>query len=416
MKRQTSLVGLLLASLFFIACSSDDNAAPVAQQETWPVLKAVQDGMSNFDNLMADPNSASYIGNRISPRAVAATPAFNDAWTDLSFQLTDPTSDDFNDKVSAMDYMGYMLDAQATRENGSSFNLFGRFDGALSVGCAIMNLVPLAADGYPANTTTPGTITFSADNSSTMTNVCGMEDAPTAGTSVEYEVADAGGQFDKKITLRLSWNTAIDEQILYIKYSSTEVNILSTEKYDSDGIGTHINGVSVTMAHVNLTTGTIRAQYYATGDDEQLEFHRGYYDGATEGGYMLSYTGNSSTAEDNGSGIRYVLVGNPDNEAINVALSFGFDQGAEDYDPYNACVNPGTGAIAADGANLATCNAFTARTITDATVFSAVRATTNAMDTSTANLAQTALLNVYTSFDENTTMTFDETNFHTQAL
>jgi hypothetical protein len=404
-------------------CSSGSDSGGATTSE-WAVLSAVKTGMDNFDDLMADSDTLgiSSIINGNSVHTRFASPSFGSDW-DTGGLITDPRNDGTtsNPDVTIRDYMGLMLDADKTRNNGSKFNLFGRFENALSVGCALMTLVPLGSDGYPANTTSPQTLTFTAANVTTLTTSCDMDDAADlAGESIQYTVADSAGSiYDKLITISMSWQGSADQMAIYLKYSGSTIKILSKEVYDTNG-GSTLNGFSRTILDVNSSTHAIKAEYFATGDSNQIEFHRGYYTGtSTDEAYMMSYSGiavNATADNTSNMGVRFVMVGQPEHSSSTVALSFGFDRmgqsgsAPDDYTVYNACVNPNDGSIATDGSLSCTLTGTTVDASTS-TVFTDVFNAAHSVGSGVS--AADDLQNMYDAADHTIGLSFDDSNFNT---
>lgn len=422
---RTSILATALA-LFATGCSSDSNNGGGSSE--WSVLSSVKSGTSRFDALMADSSTVGVSGFN-GALAAASSPSFNDAWDDTSFGILDPR-DSSDPNVSVQDFLGLMLDENKTRDNGSSFNLFGRLQSPIQIACALSAIVGVGADGYPANTASTQTLTFTAANSSTMTSVCGMADAPTAGESILYDVESASGTYyDKKITLRLSWGATTDRQYFYMKNTATALNILSTEYYDLDWDGSatteaEMDGMSRSVVFIDKSTNTVRFEYLATGDSNQLEFHRGFYSGSTGIARLMSFNANainSTITHNSNMGDRFVIVGYPEDSSKDVALSFAMDRSGQaggnyDYTDFTACVNPNTGAIVTDGADLTSACDAVGVTDNSATIFATAFAKANAVDVSTEATAGADLIQMVTDSDDTTVLSFDASDFHTLGL
>lgn len=294
--------------------------------------------------------------------------------------------------------MGYQLDPAAVRENGSSINIFGRFNSAVSVSCALMNLATVdSATGYPVDGAQ--TITFTAAAQTLMTSKCGFAAADVEdlnGVQISLTVTTPADTtvYDKKIVFELAAEMGGGDQVFYLRFNDSAINILSAE--------TNENGDSRTIVALDKTTGVLKVEYFSGGLlSDGFNFYRLFYNEDTDEGRMFGYEGD---AADSG-GIRYTLSGKPSSggeAALSMDLK-GWGSGADWDKNYSACVTMADGTIATD--NVLTCaGSVTGVDIDDAGLATVYNdAFTNRTDTGW-----------YADIGDTTTLSFDETTMFSQ--
>jgi len=336
-------------------CGSDDERA--ATPATFAgAITTVTTALNDFSKLNPASTSLQSVPGTL---GLFTTGGFGSDWTAAEkVRLPDRS----NTSLSIKDYMGKQLNPAAVGDDGEgrefALNVFGRFENAMMIGCALMSVGAVdATTGYPADGTL--TISMTAANLAIMVSKCGMTQAdadymlqtpPLEITSTVAVPADTK-YYDKKITMTLPAAMRGATQHFYLRFNATEINIFDAEdgaEFDSR-----------TMVNMDLATNVLKVEYYSggSGDDANLYFHRLYYDKANDIGKMATYYGGS------GNYVSYTLAGKP-NSAGSFALSFKSDQ-AFDFDA-QACVNAADGTITTGDGSL-TCT-VTGTAVADASV------------------------------------------------
>lgn len=407
-------------------CSDDDSSSggSTTQPQEWSVLTSLKSASTTFGNLMPDTPTAMSVPSMVYPMAAAATPNFNDDWATGAW-VQDPYSSTVS-LVAPRAYLSAMLNADnGYSASDSPFNIFAHVQDAVMLACAITNLTSQDANGYPVNTTTRQTLTFTTAHSTTLTKVCGLEEALPAGMSVLYEVADVtGGLYDKKISLKLSVGSPDNLTHVFIRATATQVNIMSVAMVESDWAGgsstePETDSISRTMIQIDKSTGDIKVEHIALSDEQRMEFHRGHYTKSSDSAYILGFSGhfpNATVTNAANSGVRFVLAGKSEHLDQTTAVSFGYDPAGsgEDYTVYNACVNPQTGGKATDGTLM--CGITGVSQIPGTTtVFATVAGLANGIDVSSEASSGADLDAMFTGSDETTDLSFDGTSFKSAA-
>jgi hypothetical protein len=262
---------------------------------------------------------------------------------------SDPHCQAGSNQVNAKDYMGYQIDPDAERDNGSAINIFGRINSSLSIACAIMNLAPNvdASTGYPSNGTF--TVTFTSSSASVLTTYCGFSasNVPSPGESVSITTSTPADTsvYDKKMVITLDANMGGGTQTFYLRTNSSAINILSAE-LNSDNLSRNI------IAY-DRTTRVGRAEYISgpntiVANNGGTEFQRLYIDETNDVASMLSYSRDFNSMTVNR--MSFSLVGKPATAGSEVAVSMRAEgYGGLGYATiYKGCVNSDTGALSGD--------------------------------------------------------------------
>ncbi len=186
--------------------------------------------------------------------------AIGSDWTTGLVRLPDSSNTD----VSIKEYMGKQLDPDAVGDGGGgqefALNIFGRFNNATMIGCALMTLSSniSSSTGYPAAGSE--TMTLTAENLTTLQTSCGMSASDAAFmTSVDPDPAIAAvieiptdtTYYDRKVTMTLPASMGGATQYFYFRYNSDEINILDMEDGTFD---------SRTMVSMNLSTRVLKVE------------------------------------------------------------------------------------------------------------------------------------------------------------
>lgn len=336
----------VFAVLAFNASCSDSSSSSAKSTTVDNEITAV------FSSVNSQVNKASGLSDQSSVQLANSdfnslvAPNFDSAWTTPS--MNNPLTGSGN--VSPMDWMGYQLSPNARRSNGSDINIFGRVKTGLGIFCAVgvaagVQKIELT-NGYPANGTY--TITFTAALKEIMSSQCGVDTSNiTTGMSMTLTVASATGNYDKKYSF-----DAFD-QVYFVKYNSSVVNIASAEDQQS-------GSVSRMILQWDKTANVLLAEYIhnpgdATAGTNGVYAYRMYYDEANDDGQIMTYEGDDSSASNSN---RYILAGKPDTgDAFSLSMKI---RDVLAHAELEACVNGSTGAIITDGSR---CSATSTRTV-----------------------------------------------------
>ena len=245
--------------------------------------------------------------------------------------------------------MGFMTDASAVRDNGSSINIFGRLKTEMSTACAVSSLLSVA-NGGTLPTTGTFTVAFSSTTASILTSYCGMDSSeiPASGTTatITMTAASPSTYYDSNMSINVGGNTFT----YLMRVNDTTLNISSVE---NNG-GTNFSRMWVAL---NRTTNVVRAEYasYSTSGFGAGEMHRLYFDSVNHIGSMV---GSSYDFQVNPNQYIFAMAGTPGITTGQTALSMtvkGFGIHAADnaasntsFNSYKGCVTSSTGAIASD--------------------------------------------------------------------
>ena len=337
MRILSKLIAIFLLSILFISCakekedsdlvtSSDDNALTGSTSKVNTSSAKLAALMTTSSKIL----EAKRIVQNLAP-----------AWWDTTTAIPDPVSGSGN--LTPKDWMGVQLNENAVRtSNGSAINVFGRLKGELGVFCTIGMVLgsdKFDANGYPTNGDHTAVIT--AALASSIKTKCGLDTGGQA-VNVPITVSDAGGSiYDKKLVITTPPDNNI--QTIYMKVTSTEVKIASSEGYTNSSIEYFSRTI------VSIANDVLKVEYISASDDEAnvagggaaavAYFHRLYYNDADNIGIVGSFIyGNGST--DNA----YLLSGDPDAASPAFSLTF-YDSSVDSGTPHTVCVNGSTGVI-----------------------------------------------------------------------
>ncbi len=329
--------GVLISGLSACGGSSSSSGAVVGMTAAFATLNS---SISNVANLKPGGDTL-----YASPFFISDPINLEYYWTGNN-TLLDETADG-NPATTLKEYMGIQLDSEAARAgNNSSINIFGRFNGTMSIPCAVTALSEKGSDGYPANGSQ--SITINSDSSATLI-ACGIPAADVDdmdGAVVPIVVSDTSDTsvYAKKIVMTMSGGEHDSTQTMYFKTTDSEINIASVETYEHTENSVTYNHVSRTLVGYNASTQKLSVEYLSTGDNEvaSLYLQRLFYDGINDVGAIYSRVGATDDADDQ---ITYTLKGKPESKGT-LALSLKFVFGGTTFDTDTACVNIETGAIA----------------------------------------------------------------------
>ncbi len=352
------LSGLLAASLNS-GCTSSSGSSPGASEtvpEATAGYKAANVAIAGADGMV--PNTLSLTSSRM--RITAGLGSSGDIWNTAflpdprcSGGGSDPHCGSGGTSVGFKGYMGFMSDASAVRDNGSSINIFGRLKKAMETGCAISTLLS-RQNGGTLPTSGTFSVTFTTEVSTMLAVYCWMTDMPSAGTTVDVVVTPTTDttHFDRKITL----NMGSQVFTTYLRATATELNVAESDNNSPN--------FSRTWVKLNRATGAVRAEYasYSSNSGGAGEFHRLYFDPANQVGAMVgaSFDFNSSPNR-----IIFSVKGKPEVSGAETAFSmsavgFGLDSvdtGASTsaLNHYKGCVNADDGTIVSGKDNTVSC-------------------------------------------------------------
>lgn len=408
MRLKRSLALLTLSAVTASCSSNSDSSSSTSSGNAVfnNAVTTVTSKMNAVDTLLPDNAGASSIQGFVSNDRVHTTAAFGTAWDGSGSEvLSNPrcsggSSTICSTPVHPKEWMGYQLDPSAVRENGSAINVFGRFDSAMRIGCAVMNLVTVdSSTGYPTDGS--HTITFTSTSQEIMTSKCGFDSDEVSGMtglSISLTVTTPSDTtyYDKKIVFTLPTEMSGGTQNFYMRVNSSAINILTSE--------TNSNGINRTIVALDRTNDVLRVEYFSGGSTTSggFNFYRLYYDATNDQGRLFGY---ESDASDSG-GIRYTLSGKPSTGA-EAALSMdlkGWGSGGSWDKNYKACVTMSTGAIATDD-SLSCAGSVTGTDIDDASLATVYN---NAF----TNRANTGWID---NADETTSLTYNATTIFSAA-
>lgn len=372
-KNLVILTAILGASVF--GCSKSSSTAPAAATGNTVfnnAMTTVDTQLTAIDGVMPDTSGSDVVSSAFRSTGTDeahARAAFGANWATTP-ALSNPrcsggSTTICSTAVTPKEWMSYQFDPDAVRENGSSINIFGRFKNAKQIACALMNLLPVDANGYPNDGS--ATVTFTTSSASLLETKCGFPpgEAPTAGLQISLTVTTPSDTtvYDKKITMALPADMGGADQVFYLRTNSTAINLLTTEYNATDG------QISRTIVAYDVATTTLRVEYLAangTTTNDGFNFYRVFYDTTNDTGSMFGYEADGADS----GGIRYALSTKPAT-GVEAALSMdlkGWGSGKNWDADYKACITKSTGDIGTD--NTLTCSDATGTDIDDSSLAS----------------------------------------------
>ncbi len=333
-------------------------AAAAAQNANGVAFASVTTAVSKLDTIMPDPAtslmSLSIDPDQVQTRTAGTTLAT--IWPDTSAWMADPRcsggASDVHCSTGAVGlkfYMGFLLDGNARRDNGSDISVFGRIKSALAQGCAMAVAIP-NTDGIPNVGT--HSLTFDAATNTLLTTYCNFKASDL--TSMLDQTASATvtattdtTNYDRKLVLTLPGGGGTITT--FLRLSATTFNFASFES------------TSRVLMALNRTTGDVRAEYVSrssSGASGGGEWHRLFYDAAADDGVVVGSSFDFQ-ATPSRSRILFTLHGKPQTAGSTVAFSakilgFGLTSVDGAADPavhnnnYKGCVSIDTGNISTD--------------------------------------------------------------------
>lgn len=347
MKHQ-GMIALLAISLIANGCAKKTAATAVETAA----------GNAAFNSAITDLNSAlSELGNLLPAPTSKFAPdtAFGTKWGGDGWMAHPMCSGDQGDPlcstpVNLKDWMGYQLEPDARRTNGSSINIFGRLNDSIQIGCAIMNLFPNidSTTGYPANGENIE-VEFTSAAASILVNNCGFaaDGVPPAGSALTATVTTPADTalYDKKIVFALPAEMGGATQIFYLRMNNDVINIANAEygQYLSRTLIAMTRAAGSKLVKVEYVSGAVD-----TTDSSGFELSRLFLDEANDEGAILSIQGDQQSPPNQ---IIYTMRGKPaaGGEVGYSARVTGYGSGNSDLNTnYSACVDVDTGAIVTD--------------------------------------------------------------------
>lgn len=350
------LAGMTVSGSLLIGCSrsSDSTGAPpsiTAPSVTQNFLEATT-AVEQMNGII--PNTAP--ARSVAPSSIGIMTGIsnpNDVWNSnfmpdarCSGGASDPHC---VDAVSLKHMMGFYLNVDAVRDNGSTISVFGRLRDGMTHACAASTLLAYT-NGGAMPTSGTHTITFTAETNTLLKDFCSFDsgELPTPGTTATAILTPTldTTNYDSKVEITLAGE---DPSSFFIRSNSLTLNL---------GVGEGDAAVSSRIwIALNRTTGVVRAEYasYSASNDSG-EMHRLYFDPATKKAAIL---GSSYGLAGTGNQFVFTLVGKPDTPTGELAYSigiFGFGLDTVDSGASPSTLNHYKGCLASDDGSVATDN------------------------------------------------------------
>ncbi|MBS1984646.1 MAG: hypothetical protein JST16_10790 [Bdellovibrionales bacterium] len=355
MNHKLGALGCLTAMALSAGCGKSSSSSGTTFVDALGTVSTTMEDMKKLD-----PTASSFVSR--SKSGLHLFTAFGSAWDSGTVALPDGSGS----SVSIKEYMGKQLDPSAVGDDGHgrqfALNVFGRFNNAMMIGCALTQVGADidSATGYP----NVGTVTMklTSEALTKMKEKCGMSEADATYMGSITPPIEIGAvisnpsdttYYDRKVVMTLPEamsGSGGATQYFYMRYNSSEINILDIEDQATFD--------SRTIVALNLATKVLKVEYYSGSNGSNLYFHRLYYDQTNDIGKLATYYGST------GNRVSYTLTGKP-NAGGTFALSFDSDQTA-DY-AGQACVNVSNGTVATDDSLSCT---LTGTAVSSATVLS----------------------------------------------
>jgi hypothetical protein len=331
--------------LTLVSCGSDSSgiASSVVSNGITELVSEVRDAVNGASGVL-DSSSKRAFHAPLYPAPVQTKSILGSAWgADWSTVISPGTpfrSPATDSNVSAMDYIGDMLDDDLYRDNGSAASVFTRINSTMNIFCAIgvgATLSDYTVDdsGYLADGSY--TITFTTEIKEAMESTCDMDlTGITTGSTVSFTVSDPGTNYDKKFEF-----TSMFDQVYMVKNDNTVTRIANWEQDTDEDI------YSRALIEINKTTNVARGEYISTtdGSSNGVEVLRIYFDEDADEGQILSLNADASAVT---NGTRFIIQGKPETgDAMSISLRA--DQQMGDTNSYEACVDSEDGSIITTG-------------------------------------------------------------------
>jgi len=359
------LIAAATASLLLGACASKEADTSSDERPSLALsLSSATDQLKSLDTLMPDNATLALTSARSAQLFSNTTPLWAGAdWMShpmCSGGASDPHCQSGSNMVNLKEWMGYQIDPEAVRDNGSSINIFGRVQTAVQSICALSTALPTDSDGQLSVGETE--VVFDEALVTTLSEDCGMDASTMVGRTAAITVARTtdATYYDFKVS---AVNDDSSISTFYLRYNSEEVNVAMGESRDG--------GMSRTLLSYDIGAKLARAEYVSSNagatSNQGGEFGRLYYDATNDDG-AITY----STFDFQGTPNRliYTLRGKPENgtEVAFSVRSSGFgitsiDAGYSFNTIFNACINQDNGDIITD--NSVSCAGSVTGTATD---------------------------------------------------
>ncbi|NUN04171.1 MAG: hypothetical protein HUU57_00295 [Bdellovibrio sp.] len=347
MKNWMSLATGVATLSMLTACSgggsdSSTQAPSLTTGVTAVSMQAMGSALKSAGGLVPNTLGASLTSKLLKGTGIH-TMAISDAeavWSDTTTKLVNDPRCSGGDaphcstgNVTVPQYVGFMSDPAAARDNGSWISVFGRIKQATGLSCALGVLVS-AENGGTIPKSGSFSVTFSQSHADALETVCDMDISDKVGATLVAEFEPVTSDYyDSLVTISINSEAQVGVKT-WLRVTETEVNVAAAETNDDDDNGQDEN-TARTIVKFNKETGVLKAEYLSYHDDDKTdsksgsnggEFHRIYVDQTNK--IAVMFGGNVGTTADGFISPILLLAGQPNTPTANTAFSYIMGGGA----------------------------------------------------------------------------------------